>query len=547
MMKKKLEVVELNKEEEKIVVQENPSNWKKFWTKYNILILLILLILSLTFLTTGIIMTISNLSTSDELVIKKVSIDTDLDVTTSDVTASPNTPLTDETAKNIFQNNTVFKSNGVALLVKTVSKKKYTIEFYSDYTAIKIMKNSNLVTRINSINGEKYGIKENGVTNADAEISDVKIDHIKEYPWGIVTYYSDGSAKVSDSDIEIFVRNAQDIQKEFITNNKVSYLKETKKIKNIKLNYYHDGTIEVNKQNKSYIVRNENDLNITDSGVTFKYNNQAEIIKTIHLKKGQKVYYYSDGGAIIRDGSQTISVRKSNSIIIKDDNIYEIVDNIYVEICKVSNNGNITYYTNGSAVIKNYNGKTVYGYISSIGSNYEVLTEERNTMPDKVLVFETVSVVTTKDYIAIVPKNNVIYDTDGSLKEIITGDIDTEDKPIKITNNTNEVIKYRLVLEKSNRTTLDVQYIKYQLSTQNKYIEPTKLNNQIWKTDVISNSLSVTGINYILTEGTLLPTETDEIRLMLWTDYETIPNSMQNKYFYGTLRIYAWQEIEVNV
>ena len=36
-----------------------------------------------------------------------------------------------------------------------------------------------------------------------------------------------------------------------------------------------------------------------------------------------------------------------------------------------------------------------------------------------------------------------------------------------------------------------------------------------------------------------------EIKLMLWTDYDTIPNSMQNKYFYGTIRIYAWQEIKL--
>ena len=41
--------------------------------------------------------------------------------------------------------------------------------------------------------------------------------------------------------------------------------------------------------------------------------------------------------------------------------------------------------------------------------------------------------------------------------------------------------------------------------------------------------------------------ETDEIRLMLWTDYDRVPNSMQNKYFYGTIRIYAWQEIENNI
>ena len=58
---------------------------------------------------------------------------------------------------------------------------------------------------------------------------------------------------------------------------------------------------------------------------------------------------------------------------------------------------------------------------------------------------------------------------------------------------------------------------------------------------------NVVGHAYSEYEKTLEPTATDEIRLMLWTDYDTIPNAMQNTYFYGTLRIYAWQEIKVNI
>ena len=85
------------------------------------------------------------------------------------------------------------------------------------------------------------------------------------------------------------------------------------------------------------------------------------------------------------------------------------------------------------------------------------------------------------------------------------------------------------------------------MSVGNEYIQPTKLDTTIWTQDKISDSLSVTGTNYILLEKTLEPHVTDEIKLMLWTDYETIPNSMQNTYFYGTIRIYAWQEIEKNV
>ena len=114
-------------------------------------------------------------------------------------------------------------------------------------------------------------------------------------------------------------------------------------------------------------------------------------------------------------------------------------------------------------------------------------------------------------------------------------------------NNTNETITYRLVIEKSERTNLDIEYIRYQLSVGNTYIEPKRLDAEIWNTDAVSEQLNVKGTNYILLEKTLEPLATDEIKLMLWTDYETIPNSMQDKYFYGTLKIYAYQEINKNV
>ena len=122
-----------------------------------------------------------------------------------------------------------------------------------------------------------------------------------------------------------------------------------------------------------------------------------------------------------------------------------------------------------------------------------------------------------------------------------------KNKPITITNDTNEVIKYRLVIERSNRTTLDSEYIKYQLSVGQTYIEPTKLNKNVWTKDDISEGLSIQGTNYILLERTLQPMETNQINIMFWTDYDTIPNTMQNKYFYGTIRLYAWQEIETNI
>lgn len=554
MSKKKLEVVELNKKEEKIILEQEQSWWILLWKKYGKLIFLILLILALLVLITSIFIAVSNLSSSDTPTIKEVSIDIDLN--NVNVTVDPSAPLTDETAKNTFKKTGIFKTDGEVLLVKTVETGEFTIKFYSDYTAIKLMKNTNLVIRINSIDENKYGISETGVINSKAETLDVYKTTTKQYSWGTVNYFSDGSAEIVNSKIDMFVRNSKDINENYISNNKVSYLKETKNVGKYKINYYYDGTIQVIDENKKYIVRNEEDITINGNNVEFNNNNEATIKETVKLEDGKIIEYYTDGGAIIYDGSRTISVRKSNSIIIKDNKIYEIVDNIYVTISKIEDNGNVIYYTNGSAVIKDYNGKTLYieensnikytdnGKILNIGDNYEELTEESNINGDKISKFESVAIVETDEYIAIVPKDNILYNTDGSLKEILDNEISSSDKPIKVTNNTNETIKYRLVIEKSNRTTLDIQYIRYQLSVGNTYIEPNRLDSQIWKTDAISNSLSVTGINYILLDKTLEPYQTDEIKLMLWADYDTIPNAMQDTYFYGTIRVYAWQEIE---
>ncbi|MBQ2872460.1 MAG: hypothetical protein IJE89_00455 [Bacilli bacterium] len=554
MSKKKLEVVELNKKEEKIILEEKLNPWNLFWKKYGQLVYLTSLILSITILIISLFIFVSNLFSSDHPTIKEVSID--VDINSSSVTLDSQSALTDETATNTFNNNSIFKSNGEVLEVKTIEEDLYILKFYSDFTVIKIMKNQNIVTRINSLDEYTYGIDENGVLNSKAIISDTSIISTKNYPWGKVNFYKDGSAEIFDSKINLFVRNSKDIEKNYISNNKVSYLKETKDINNIKLNYYYDGTIEVIKDNKSYLVRNENDLDIKSNNVTFKNNNESTIRKTINLSDGCKIDYYTDGGAIITDGENTISVRKSNSIIIKDNKIYEIVDNIYVEVSNTKDNGNVTYYTNGGAVIKDYNGKTLYtpensyikykkdNRISNVTHSYEKLTEQRTIEKDKITKFETVAVVETEKFIAIVPKDNILYDSDGSLKEILVNEIENTGNPIIIENNTNELINYRVVIEKSSRTNLDIEYIKYQLSVGDTYISPTRLDSKIWKYDNLADGLSITGTNYILLDKELEPHAKDEIKLMLWTDYEKIPNSMQDKYFYGTIKVYAWKDLK---
>ena len=554
MSRKKIGVVELNKKEEKIILEEKETAWTLFWKKYGTMVFITSLILSVTILIVSIFVAVSNLLTSEQPTIKEVSVDTNL--TDASVTVDPSMPLTEENAEKMFASNNVFKNNGEVLLVKEKETGTFILKFYSDYTVLKIMKNDNIITRINSIDERTYGIDENGVINSKAVTIDIKKIDTKEYEWGIVNYFSDGSADIINSKIDMFVRNAKDINENYISNNKVTYLKNSENVGNIKLNYYYDGTIEVIKNNTSYIVRNHNDLKTNKNDVTFKNNNEATIKDTITLSDGKKIDYYTDGGAIITDGSRTLSVRKSNSIIIKDNKIFEIVDNKYVTISNIKDNGNVIYYTNGSAVVNNYNRDTLYieensnikykkdEGISNITNKKEKLTEKRNIDDDKILKFETVAVVETEEFIAIVPKDSILYDKDGSIKDLLDTEIDTNDKPIVITNNTNEPLTYRLVIEKSDRTNLDVEYIRYQLSVGETNTGAKRLDSNVWKKDEIADVLTVQGTNYILLDKTLDPHATDEIRLMLWTDYETIPNSMQDKYFYGTIKIYAWKEVK---
>lgn len=548
MKGKKIEVVELNKKEEKIILEEKKSKFAIFIKKYNKLMILLLMLLSLVTVVGGVFLAVSKIQESLEPNIKEVAIDTTLDKISS-ITNINGIPITDEAAKNIFNKNNIFITNGEVLLVNKLETSDFIVKYYSDGTAIKILTKSNTIIRVAALTNGEYGIDKDGNINTSAKTREVKESKVKDYPWGKVIYYSDGSASIINSKMDMFVRNASDIKDNYISNNKVTYLKDTEKVGNTKINYYYDGTIEVVKDNTSYVFRNIDDITLKQSSVEFKNNNQATIYKTINTDDGKTINYYTDGGAIILDGTRSLSVRKSNSIIIKNNKIYEIVDNIYVEISKKTSSE--TYYTNGSATV-DYNNKKYYveensnisydknNQIKNINGSKEELVQNS----DEVDIYEKTAIVKKNNKLAIVPKDNILLDTDGKLLKIKELDTDNLSKTFSVTNNTNEDLFYRVVIEKSDKSTLLTDYIKYQLSVDGTYIGPTWLNDTLWKKDKIYNELKVTKNNYILLDGTIKKYETKNISLILWTDYEKTPNAMQNKQFLGTIKIYAWTKVK---
>lgn len=548
MKGKKIEVVELNKKEEKIILEEKKSKFAIFIKRYNKLMILLLMLLSLVTVVGGVFLAVSKIQESLEPNIKEVAIDTTLDKISS-ITNINGIPITDEAAKNIFNKNNIFITNGEVLLVNKLETSDFIVKYYSDGTAIKILTKSNTIIRVAALTNGEYGIDKDGNINTSAKTREVKESKVKDYPWGKVIYYSDGSASIINSKMDMFVRNASDIKDNYISNNKVTYLKDTEKVGNTKINYYYDGTIEVVKDNTSYVFRNIDDITLKQSSVEFKNNNQATIYKTINTDDGKTINYYTDGGAIILDGTRSLSVRKSNSIIIKNNKIYEIVDNIYVEISKKTSSE--TYYTNGSATV-DYNNKKYYveensnisydknNQIKNINGSKEELVQNS----DEVDIYEKTAIVKKNNKLAIVPKDNILLDTDGKLLKIKELDTDNLSKTFSVTNNTNEDLSYRVVIEKSDKSTLLTDYIKYQLSVDGTYIGPTWLNDTLWKKDKIYNELKVTKNNYILLDGTIKKYETKNISLILWTDYEKTPNAMQNKQFLGTIKIYAWTKVK---
>ena len=548
MKGKKIEVVELNKKEEKIILEEKKSKFAIFIKRYNKLMILLLMLLSLVTVVGGVFLAVSKIQESLEPNIKEVAIDTTLDKISS-ITNINGIPITDEAAKNIFNKNNIFITNGEVLLENKLETSDFIVKYYSDGTAIKILTKSNTIIRVAALTNGEYGIDKDGNINTSAKTREVKESKVKDYPWGKVIYYSDGSASIINSKMDMFVRNAGDIKDNYISNNKVTYLKDTEKVGNTKINYYYDGTIEVVKDNTSYVFRNIDDITLKQSSVEFKNNNQATIYKTINTDDGKTINYYTDGGAIILDGTRSLSVRKSNSIIIKNNKIYEIVDNIYVEISKKTSSE--TYYTNGSATV-DYNNKKYYveensnisydknNQIKNINGSKEELVQNS----DEVDIYEKTAIVKKDNKLAIVPKDNILLDTDGKLLKIKELDTDNLSKTFSVTNNTNEDLSYRVVIEKSYKSTLLTDYIKYQLSVDGTYIGPTWLNDTLWKKDKIYNELKVTKDNYILLDGTIKKYEIKNISLILWTDYEKTPNAMQNKQFLGTIKIYAWTKVK---
>lgn len=553
----------------KIVLEEevidNPFLY--FYKKYYKYLILLIILLALISIIVSLYYAIVNLRGTTKVVtnINNVVVKFDDDYNINSINMKP---ISGGKANEEFYERygNVGLKEGVIFVVKEISTKNGTVTFFSDGTSM-LIKTNGKITRISSLKNGDYGINENGEIIVGAktkEISIVKTITLEDNI--VIIYYSDNSCKIIIStDRAMLVRNSSRL---VIENNRLVKINPSGVSKELRVDnnitYYEDGTIKIEKDNKIYVIRNSEDVDL--SNITFPSNNEATIVKTINLKDGSKINYFSDGSAeIVKDNTSTM-VRQSKDIIYNDNRVIEIIETKYAHMSseKTTPDGKeIIYLDNGGALIKNKDGTYDYVYENSdikYDSNGNIkqvnnLVNEidHKTTPDGVIVIDLKdgnSIIIDENGYRIVETDKIVYDNDGNIAKIVGEEDPSEDKSIYdnhfvIENKGKDKVRYMVAIEVSDNyqdyapVKLNPIYLKYNLVANTIYLENKVLNNILPIGTVLEGNKKIDKETYILYEGVLDSGKNADITLGLWLDYDDITNDYQNSVFVGTIKIYS--------
>lgn len=543
-MSKRVTVKKIDEEKREIILEKKDKPLFIFFRNHWLILFITALILSLTIFILAVIYTVSSIVNSNSPTISKVPISASFgDELTAKINDSG--PLSEAYVNGLFNQDVSGYDYGIILINDIVrnDKEKYFIIFYSDGTAKKVYDNGKIV-RISSLDNGEYGISKNGDINVNARTLDITIARKEKFSYGTITYYTDGSAEILDGDgnVIMLIRDSNSLFKNSILNSIVAVYNED----NGTITKYTDGTTLVLKGN-TYYITGGNDVN--DTSKLFKEIGRDK------LSDGRIIIYFSNGSAVIKDGKDSISVRKSNAINVINNKIFDIKDSNYVKVCdtkKLRDGRDIIFYTDGSAVIKNGN---KYQYVSDsnnvimdAGGNVvridgdvldssSVITNDGN----KTINFGDVSLVELGDGSIIIGKNDdLIFDSSGNFKDF-NDNIDSDLIKFTVSNNNSGNVKYVVVFEESDRSDLSVNYVQYKVRSSVSNLTGGKLANRYWSNDKLAGGLNMTGTNYVLLSGTLKEYEKIDVNLFLYVlDDGTVQNEIMDKYYYGTIKVYAW-------
>lgn len=543
-MSKRVTVKKIDEEKREIILEKKDKPLFIFFRNHWLILFITALILSLTIFVLAVIYTVSSLVNSNSPTISKVPISASFgDELTAKINDSG--PISEAYVNGLFNQDVSGYDYGIILINDTVrnDKGKYSIIFYSDGTAKKVYDNGKIV-RISSLDNGEYGISKNGDINVNARTLDITITKKEKFSYGTITYYSDSSAEILDGDgkVIMLIRDSNSLSKNSILNSIVAVYNED----NGTITKYTDGTTLILKDNTYYITSG---TDVSDTSKLFKE------VGRDNLSDGRTIIYFSNGSAVIKDDKDSICVRKSNAINVINNKIFDIKDSNYVKVCdtkKLRDGRDIIFYTDGSAIIKDGNRYQYVSYSNNVimDADGNVVRVDGNVLDsssvitndgNKTINFGDVSLVELDDGSIIIGKSNdLIFDSLGNFKGF-NDDNDSALIKFTVSNNNSSNVKYVVVFEESDRSELSVNYVQYKVRSSVSNLTGGKLANRYWSNDKLAGGLNMTGTNYVLLSGTLKEYEKIDVNLFLYVlDDGKVQNEIMDKYYYGTIKVYAW-------
>ncbi len=480
---------------------------------------------------------------------------------------------------------------GIVVLVKTVmSSSGDVISYYTDGTAIIVGANGKTY-RVFPLKNGNYGVDDNGKVGSNATKIYVESTTTTLSDGTIITYYTDGTAKVELKGETIFVRDSNNVKMDngstFVSAapSGVSLTKNISKGNTGSFIEFTDKSTYVSLDNTKYIVNRNKEVSMRDGNISFDKNNSFGVLGEKTYKDGNTITVFENGAAIIKDKKgNVIYVKKSGDILLKSKSLYEISPNDYgysMSTVRCGDGKNVTYYDNGSAVITYPDGSRAY-----VSDSDTILYDNQKNIvsnPDGAgKVSEKITVDGDKVYNFSNGKSQVM-ESDGSSYVVdtdkltfkSTGEIDDSknnnpshgsgvkpgegliirevenkfDDEFKNINSTTMIIKnnnrkkklLRITIQevgnyrKYNTSRLDPQFVLFQATIGTSYVPRTSLTDHTW-VDSDGNT------NYVIYEGNVNASDSVLVKLSLYVDYANLDNRYQNKGFIGTIKVYVDDE-----
>ena len=475
------------KDKRKIIIEEEKTKnpFLLFFKKHPKSILMFTALLTVCLILVSIGIAFSAFQASTDFDISYLNGDSDEIISNND----PN--IKDEDVKEELLGE-ISRTEGVVLLVKTfMDKNNNVIYYFSDKTSIVVMSDGKIY-RISSTENGNYGIDENGNISSESKKILVKSTTSTLQDGTIITYYSDGTAKLEHNNITVFVRDSNNIKLnagvtlDNIVPSGVSISTKTTKQSTTTLTTFTDNTKLIIKDDKKYIINPNSKITESDTSITYDQNNAFSIINEKKLQDETTVTYFENGSAIITDKKgNTIYVKKSGDIVIKSNQIYEIKTNNYGYSKKTINCNDgkkVTYFDNGAAIIKYPDGtkeyiedsnEIIYDINKNISTNPTAIKQKsvkKTTDGYDVINFDNgKSEVIKKDGTSfIIDTDKLIFDTSGNITSDDNKNSNDSDNSDSSNNNTDSDNNNQNNTDIEEEAPLEGMYVS---EAENKYNE----------------------------------------------------------------------------